>query len=316
MQCPKCGSGYEGSPTHCAHCGLIFDGATAVATVPRKRRPSRRRRFLFLFMAVLLAVFLAVGGAGLWFGGSRWERDKWQGKYESLEAEKRGLENKYRNVQSDYEGIRQAVNMRLGYDDRKAFITPQDPLIGQEVDEIAGNPSGDAEERWADYYRLYDWVVANVMYSFDSRLPVLPDLPSGLMPELMLWKADYWRLPSETLAEGTGDCEDMATLLASMILNYSGGECACWVIMWTSGEASHAAVAVPSMGDTLTILDPVGQYTTGLGRVLSVSSAVNEWLSHWSSVSSAYVSGVLSTTEGGLFASTDEFVEWANARIQ
>ena len=136
------------------------------------------------------------------------------------------------------------------------------------------------------------------------------------MPELMLWKADYWRLPSETLAEGTGDCEDMATLLASMILNYSGGECACWVIMWTSGEASHAAVAVPSMGDTLTILDPVGQYTTGLGRVLSDSSAVNEWLSHWSSVSSAYVSGVLSTTEGGLFGSTDDFVEWANARIQ
>jgi hypothetical protein len=316
VYCPKCGGEYEGSPTHCAHCGLIFDETTVSAMAPRRRKAPRRRRIPFLLLGMLVAIFIAGGSAGLWFGGSCWERDKWQGRYETLETENRGLENEANQVLSDYDGIRKAVNERLGHVDRKLFITPLDESIGAEVDEIAGSLSGNVEEMWADYYRLYDWVVANVMYSFDSRLPILPDLPCNFTPELMLWKADYWRLPSETLAERTGDCEDMATLLASMILNYTGGKYECWVIMWTSGGGGHAAVAIPSAGGTLTVLDPVGQYATGLGRHLSVSLAVNEWLGNWPSVSGVYVSGVLSDTEGRVFASTDEFIQWATARMQ
>jgi hypothetical protein len=313
VHCPQCGNEYDGTPTHCVRCGRIYGAMAVGAAAPRKRKSRRAKHILLLVLGALLIVIVAGAGVGLWFSGSRWERGKWDGKYEKLESESSGLEDENRQLLSEYDDIREAVNVRLGHVDRKVFITPSDPVIEETVRSVVGTPAVDADERWADFYRLYDWVVANIMYSHDTSLPMLPELPSDLPSGLMLWKPDYWRYPSETLAWGAGDCEDMALLLASMIKNYTGGEYYCWVIVWTTEGIGHAAVAIPTGGDTLTILDPAGQFTTGLGRVISISDAVDEWLAAAPTESGAFVAGAFSDTEGRFFYSTDEFVQWAAA---
>ena len=158
---------------------------------------------------------------------------------------------------------------------------------------------------------MYDWVVGNIKYSYDSRLPALPVIPD--LSQLS-WRKDYWRTPSETLEDKTGDCEDMAILLASMIRNYTQSRYSCWVIIWHSEESGHAAVAIPVTGGNLAILDPAGNQTIGFGGHQSISTTTYQWLGKWPSESGIRVSAIFSDAECNYFASTSEFIDWAIAR--
>jgi len=81
---------------------------------------------------------------------------------------------------------------RYGFGDYVRFyVTPNDPTVQTRMNIIGKNVNS-----------LYGWVGDNVQYEYDSDV-------YGV--------SDYWQLPYETLSLKTGDCEDQAFLLCSLI---------------------------------------------------------------------------------------------------
>lgn len=237
-----------------------------------------------------------------------------QAEYDTMEDNRDALKASNASLQAGYEQIRHAINLKQAMypHERRQFVMPYDTGLDGLVANVTGGYSGDVNEQWQDYERMYDWVVANIRYSYDSPLPIMPASPTSYLS----WREEYWRTPSQTIEAETGDCEDMALLLASMILNYTNERYPVWIILWTSDESAHAAVAFPVQGEKLTILDPAGKYYTGgysLGS-LSIADAVSGWLAEWSSQPGTHVSAVFDISFYESFTSTSEFVNWALAR--
>lgn len=228
------------------------------------------------------------------------------------------VESERNQMLDDYSDLMKQINMRLGIGhDCQSFITPNDPAISAKVREITGGYSQDVNERWRDYERLYRWVTRNIEYAQDSYTPLLPRAIGGTLR----WGNDFWRTPAETLRDKVGDCEDMATLLTSMLLNYNEERFAVWcvIIHAISGEyEGHLAVAFPVEGDEITVLDPAGWYYTGYSASLDsddVAVAVNTWLSRWAKdMPGAQVYVVFSNEFYRQFSSTQEFINWVRER--
>ena len=225
-------------------------------------------------------------------------------------------ENENSQMESQYSDLRKQINVRLGWtpQDKQNFLTPNNSSVSAKVQEIAGGYSENVNERWRDYERLYRWVVNNISYSYDSYMPVLPQTLSGKV----IWSKDYWRMPEETLGDETGDCEDMAVLLASMLRSYNEPKYRVWVLIVNSSvpeDAAHAAVAFPVADGNLAILDPAGNYYTGYQygslRSESASVAVSRWLSHWATeMPGAEIVEAFSENSHNQFSGTDEFLTW------
>jgi len=215
-----------------------------------------------------------------------------------------------------YSEFRQQINIRLGSgQDCQNFITPDDPAISAIVQEIAGGYSQDVFEYWDDSERLYRWVVENIEYTRDSYTPVLPEI----MDETLKWGRDFWRMPSETLEDRAGDCEDMSTLLASMILNYTKSTVAVWCVginVPSPEYKGHIAVVLLSENDKLAILDPADEYYTGCHSVwgltyYDVKIATNAWLVHkGKDMPDAQVYIVFNNYLTYELSSTEDFIEW------
>ena len=223
--------------------------------------------------------------------------------------------NEKSEMLSQYSNLREQINVRLGSSskDMQSFITPGNPSVSAKVKEITGGYSEDVDEYWMDCQRLYRWTVNNISYSCDSYIPCFPGVISGEF----IWRQEYWRMPEETLNDKTGDCEDMAVLLASMIRSYNQKEYAVWLLEIASNteEKAHLAVAFPVKGGNLTILDPAGKYYTGAeyGSIMSKSTsvAVSKWLSSWEkSMPGVAITTVFSESIYEEFSSTDEFLKW------
>jgi hypothetical protein len=84
----------------------------------------------------------------------------------------------------------------------KAYITTECPWVVGTVQGIVGAPPYEPSQAGFDDIR--DWVATNIDYMSDEKR----------------WGEDYWQTPEETLAYGTGDCEDFATLLCSLLRVY------------------------------------------------------------------------------------------------
>ncbi|MBI4186317.1 MAG: hypothetical protein HY530_02280 [Chloroflexi bacterium] len=217
---------------------------------------------------------------------------------------------------SSYVRLRNNINTRFGFtqQDRQSFITPSDTAVSAKVQEITTPYTGETSKVWNDYSIIYQWVVKNILYSYDSYTPLLPSALSGTFT----WREDFWRMPAETLADKTGDCEDMALLLASMIKSYNKNNFAIWVITISSsvpGVPGHAAVVFPVQGGGLTILDPAGKYYTGMQygslRSESASLAINNWSSYWEGqIPGAFVDRVFSENLDRQFSTTADFITW------
>lgn len=85
----------------------------------------------------------------------------------------------------------------------KAYITPQCAPAAQCLQHIVGDPPYQPAADGFDAIR--DWVAASIEYKSDEEQ----------------WGvADYWQDPEETLSLRTGDCEDFAILLCTLLRAY------------------------------------------------------------------------------------------------
>lgn len=216
-----------------------------------------------------------------------------------------------------YASLSAQITRKLGFDeDSELIFTPSDPAVSAKARQIAGNFSSDWDEVWRDYQRLYEWIVDNIRYSYDSPLPILPATPDGELS----WMSEYWKLPEETLADEAGDCEDMAGLLASLMLSYNHEDYMVWAIVIRDYEGNgHVGVALPVEGDKLAIFDPAGQYYTGYytGSIkqVDISDAVDQWLSYWSDdMPAVRITAAFSSDFYEEFSGTPAFISWANSQ--
>ncbi|HUX48084.1 MAG TPA: transglutaminase-like cysteine peptidase [Dehalococcoidia bacterium] len=91
------------------------------------------------------------------------------------------------------------------------FITPDCPYIAGCLQDIDPTYEGDPPDRPTQdgFDAIRDWVAANIEYKTDEEQ----------------WGIEeYWQTPEETLSLRTGDCEDFAILLCTLLRAYGVSE--------------------------------------------------------------------------------------------
>jgi len=81
----------------------------------------------------------------------------------------------------------------------ESYITPECPSVKEALQDIFADPFYALSQVGFDDIR--DWVATNIAYKSDQQR----------------WSEDYWQTPEETLSYRTGDCEDYAILLCSLL---------------------------------------------------------------------------------------------------
>ncbi len=102
----------------------------------------------------------------------------------------------------------------------RAYITPECSLVRQSLQTIVGAPPYEPSK--SGFAAIRDWVAASVEYKSDQE-------QWGVI--------DYWQTPDETLALHTGDCEDFAILLCTLLRAYG-----------IPAEQMYVAVGVDNQG--------------------------------------------------------------------
>jgi len=272
---------------------------------------------LFIAVTVLLVISFALD-ASLWhqLNATKSQLNDITAQLNAVQPGMDSLKAERDRVVSGYDNLREQINLRLGIgQDSRSFITPDDPKISAMVQEITGGYS--EEELWKDYARLFQWTMKNIKYSLDSPVPLLPESVEGTLE----WGKDFWRTPVETIRDGTGDCEDISVLLASMLLNYNERRFpVCVVGVKTTGSKprAHVAVAILSENNQLSIFDIVGRYYTPFSTIGGFGSqdvrlAVDHWLNHLKEeMPGAQIYVVFSENFYQEFSGNQEFIDWAS----
>lgn len=232
--------------------------------------------------------------------------------YNMIQAELRGAGGGFHSYMEAYLRLVEEVNVHVLHPrtEDKLLVTPDDPRVRRITLQITGGWSipGDFDEMLKDVKAMYDWVRSNIRYRDDGMYPVLPGDPR--LP--VIYVAEMWQYPNQTLSVREGDCEDQALLLASMISSYFKGRFRVECIAVTE----HMAVYIPAEDGRIMILDPTGNYyTRGDDGKLGFRDArveVYDWLSHVSSYigKPAVVEWVFSDELLKLFYNTEAFIDW------
>ena len=216
---------------------------------------------------------------------------------------------------ANYNQILHQVNQRSLQCNASVFIQPECSDVMQLTDEITygWNNQSDWNEFWKDIFKLYSWVDQNISYNHDTYSPILPN---SLMGQVR-WAEDVWQYPDETLALKRGDCEDMAILLCSMILNYIQERLPCEAVLIAGSEKSHVGLQLV-FDQNITILDTALNYYTGLssGNITKkyTDSEIARWISRFSLDSDTEVTRVFSSSFDKKFSTTNEYLSWMHTR--
>jgi predicted transglutaminase-like cysteine proteinase len=141
----------------------------------------------------------------------------------------------------------------------KMLVTPDNPAVTQTLNEILSQPlpeittMPDVYKSFLgysqDFNRIVDWVGSNVSDVSDKSV-------HGV--------SDYWQLPSETLSLGTGDCEDYAILLTSLLRAYGVPADDVYVAIGkTSTDEDHAWVVEKFYKGVWRVIDRADVFISG-----------------------------------------------------
>lgn len=272
---------------------------------------------LSIITTVLLVISLILCG-NLWYqlNATKIQLNDTNAQLNAVKPGMDSLKAERDQIVSGYANLRKQINLRLAIGrDSQCFITPDAPEISAKVQEITGGYNPD--ELWKDYGRLFQWTMRNIEYSLDSSIPLLPESTNGALE----WGKDFWRMPAETIRDGAGDCEDIALLLASLLLNYNQGRFPVWIVgVKTSGSKAraHIAVAIPSENNQLTIFDIAAHYYTPFSTIGGFGSqdvplAIDHWLTHLEKeMPGAQIYIIFSENLYQEFPSNQEFIDWAS----
>jgi len=108
------------------------------------------------------------------------------------------------------------------FDERvvRLYVTPNNPTIKELASNITGYP------KWL---ALCNWVSYNIQYKYDTDV-------HGVR--------NFWQLPIETLQLKTGDCEDYAILLCSLLRASGYDENSAFVVLGYTNKTGHAWVRI------------------------------------------------------------------------
>jgi hypothetical protein len=136
----------------------------------------------------------------------------------------------------------------------REFITPDDPAIVQALTNALGGynnaSNGEHPEATVKFDKIREWGSTNIEYASD-------DTTYGII--------DYWQLPTETLVLRTGDCEDYAILLVSLLRAHGVPDDQVYVAVgYDLNDNWHAYV--------------IERYYNGVWRILNAESAKEDSL--------------------------------------
>jgi len=120
---------------------------------------------------------------------------------------------------------------RLDEEVARFYITPNNP----EIKQIANNIKD-----WPKWLALVNWVADNIDYPDE-------DADGDGKPNYDFIKHgrwEYWQLPTETLSLRTGDCEDFAILLCSLLRASGYDENSVYVVLGYTESEGHAWVRI------------------------------------------------------------------------
>jgi len=159
----------------------------------------------------------------------------------NLQSEVNSLQDNLQQAQSQIDMVKKRT--RPTSTQKKTYVTPNDPEVASTVAALGGTGQWD----WDIARKCLDWIVANTEYKHD---PEVPDPWNYGRTTLKSW----WKYPSETIADGGGDCEDLAILLCSMLRANGGGASYCLRV--EALDTAHILVITRVVGQNAAIWDP------------------------------------------------------------
>lgn len=165
----------------------------------------------------------------------------------------------------------------------RVFNQKELELLQSTISEIITDP----KDLWNSIEELYRFVSINIFYSSDPPVPLPPTLNELLIGTFNnQTRNELIQSPSETLARKEGDCEDQAILLYALIKSYLryvlNEDRIIWLMLIRMRDGQgHMAIAFPSEGGKITILDPAGHYyTKNVLRKLSSNNPFEELMEY------------------------------------
>jgi predicted transglutaminase-like cysteine proteinase len=134
----------------------------------------------------------------------------------------------------------------------KLYVTPQEASLVALKNRIL-------EDKFVltpNWMALRDWVGNNIKYTNDSSSHQ---------------EDDYWQLPMETMQSGTGDCEDFAVLLCSLLRADGWLQNDVYVIVGEEDNSYHAWVRIIWNGVQYNIEPQANGWATVIGDFFSLS---------------------------------------------